>query len=221
MTNLMGFPRKRLGWGIYAPRTLISVCWSIIFSSRSTRENNFGMYRTVLASMTCSFFALDHINYARWGPVHLVDLLVLKRGNPISSRSYQNFSLCPRPFDPTHQWRLTKHMKNLTTQSSPCMEVFCSWTEFINGAWQMTKHLNCWYFGWQQERRFIEMTRSTARNQQGFSSRSPTERAKTPRRSTKFPYVDGLSELLNDCRMVLNSCRSLNQEGSDNYLPVL
>ena len=49
---------------------------------RSIRERNFKMYIQCLIQIVPWLFALDHINYARWLPVHIVDMLNLIKTHP-------------------------------------------------------------------------------------------------------------------------------------------
>ncbi len=41
---------------------------------RAHRERNFHLYVQVLEKLIPLFFALDHVNYARWMPVHIKDM---------------------------------------------------------------------------------------------------------------------------------------------------
>lgn len=49
---------------------------------RSLRESNFNLYVTSTTCLAPWFFALDHINYARWLSVHIRDMHNLKDKNP-------------------------------------------------------------------------------------------------------------------------------------------
>ena len=49
---------------------------------RSIRERNFKLYNQSLSQIIPWLFALDHINYARWLPVHIADMLNLIRSHP-------------------------------------------------------------------------------------------------------------------------------------------
>ena len=40
---------------------------------RAERERNFPLYVEVLEQLVHMFFALDHVNYARWTPIHVRD----------------------------------------------------------------------------------------------------------------------------------------------------
>ena len=55
---------------------------SILMFVRSIREGNFKLYIQTLKQPIPWFFALDHINYARWLPVHLRDIVSLPEKNP-------------------------------------------------------------------------------------------------------------------------------------------
>ena len=47
---------------------------AILLFIRSHREANFALYKDILFELIPYFFALDHVNYARWLPVHLSDM---------------------------------------------------------------------------------------------------------------------------------------------------
>ena len=49
---------------------------------RSIREGNFNLYIESLKKLVPWCFALDHINYARWIPVHLIDKISLEKSHP-------------------------------------------------------------------------------------------------------------------------------------------
>ena len=49
---------------------------------RSLRERNFTLYMDSLLALVPYFFALDRSNYARWLPVHINDMLLLKMKAP-------------------------------------------------------------------------------------------------------------------------------------------
>ena len=46
---------------------------------KAHRENNFTLYVETLEALVAWFFALDHINYARWVPIHVRDMKSLPR----------------------------------------------------------------------------------------------------------------------------------------------
>ena len=46
----------------------------ILIFVRAHREKNFSLYVQVLEELTPLFFALDHVNYSRWMPVHIRDM---------------------------------------------------------------------------------------------------------------------------------------------------
>ena len=88
---------------------------------RAIREGRFLLYREVLNEMCPWFFAFDHINYARWVPVHIRDLMQLEdthpdvfhefvEGNFGVQRSQHKFSLIGK--DQSHE------QSNKTLQSS-------------------------------------------------------------------------------------------------------
>ncbi len=45
---------------------------------RSHRERNLALYVEAMEALAPWFFALDHINYARWLPVHIKDMKALR-----------------------------------------------------------------------------------------------------------------------------------------------
>ena len=49
----------------------------ILIFVRAHREKNFALYVEILEKLTPLFFALDHVNYARWMPVHIRDMKCL------------------------------------------------------------------------------------------------------------------------------------------------
>jgi len=49
---------------------------------RSIREGDFDLFVETLKQMVPWFFALDHVNYARWLPVHLKDMVSLNGRHP-------------------------------------------------------------------------------------------------------------------------------------------
>ena len=57
---------------------------------RSIRERNFPMYVQSLLQIVSWLFALDHINYARWLPVHISDMFNLKKTHPGVYHQFMN-----------------------------------------------------------------------------------------------------------------------------------
>ena len=49
---------------------------------RSIREGNFSLYVQILGKLVPWMFALDLVNYSRWLPIHIRDLLNLKKRHP-------------------------------------------------------------------------------------------------------------------------------------------
>ena len=49
---------------------------------RSIREGNFQLYIESLSKVTPWMFALDHVHYLRWLPVHIRDMMSLKNKHP-------------------------------------------------------------------------------------------------------------------------------------------
>ncbi len=54
----------------------------VLMSVRSLREANFALYMDCLTQLAPWFFSLDHTNYARWVPVHIRDMVNLKKAHP-------------------------------------------------------------------------------------------------------------------------------------------
>ena len=77
---------------------------------RAHRQKNFPLYMKVLEELTPLFFALDHVNYARWVSLHIRDMKFLpqlikeefeSRGNWVVSKTSNPFSAIP--FDQAHE----------------------------------------------------------------------------------------------------------------------
>jgi hypothetical protein len=53
------------------------------------------MYLDALTELACWFHAMDHINYARWTPVHLKDMVELPERHPEVARQFRkgNFTV--------------------------------------------------------------------------------------------------------------------------------
>ena len=71
---------------------------------------NFSLYVEVLEKLTPLFFALDHVNYSRWMPVHIQDMKALpdsiqdefeKQGHWVLSKT--NNLLSSIPIDQAHE----------------------------------------------------------------------------------------------------------------------
>ncbi len=76
----------------------------ILIFVRAHRESNFPLYVEVLEKLVPLFFALDHINYSRWLPVHIRDMRTLpeyikdefeKRCHWVVSKTNNRFSTIP------------------------------------------------------------------------------------------------------------------------------
>ena len=73
------------------------------------REGNFQFYLQVLELLTPLLFALDHVNYSRWMPIHIQDMKCLpdtirdefKTGNWVLSKTKKVFST--NSFDQLHK----------------------------------------------------------------------------------------------------------------------
>ena len=70
--------------------------WSIVLQLelllnvyvRSLRQASFTMYLDALTELACWFHAMDHMNYARWIPVHLKDMTELPERHPEVARKF-------------------------------------------------------------------------------------------------------------------------------------
>ena len=78
---------------------------------RSLRSKNFKLFVESLEEMLPFFFALDHLNYARWLPVHLNDLKSLSSTNPNIYTAFLegNFVVTKR-YETSHRSPLITHM---------------------------------------------------------------------------------------------------------------
>ena len=56
---------------------------------RSFREANFGLYCEALAALIPLFFANNNVNYARWLPIHLRDMVTLEHTHPEVFNEFQ------------------------------------------------------------------------------------------------------------------------------------
>ena len=63
---------------------------TILTLIRAFREGNFALYRESLSELIPYFFANNNVNYARWLPVHLRDMMSLERQHPEVARQFQN-----------------------------------------------------------------------------------------------------------------------------------
>ena len=46
----------------------------VLLVVRAQRQHNFSLYVEALEDLMPLFFALDHVNYARWTPIHIRDM---------------------------------------------------------------------------------------------------------------------------------------------------
>ena len=63
---------------------------TILSLVRSFREANFVLYRQALCALIPFFFANNNINYARWLPVHLKDMLLLEYRHPDLNKEFHS-----------------------------------------------------------------------------------------------------------------------------------
>ena len=82
----------------------------ILIFIRAHREKNFLLYVEVLEKLAPLFFALDHVNYSRWLPVHIKDMKSLphsvkdefeRQCHWVLSKTNNNFSAIP--IDQAHE----------------------------------------------------------------------------------------------------------------------
>lgn len=82
----------------------------ILIFIKAQREKNFTLYVEVLEELIPMFFALDHVNYSRWMPVHIRDMKSLpatimdefkKDSHWVLSKTCNKFSAIP--FDHAHE----------------------------------------------------------------------------------------------------------------------
>ncbi|XP_045131595.1 uncharacterized protein LOC123516404 [Portunus trituberculatus] len=57
---------------------------------RSLRESDFDLYVEILSKLIPWFFALDHVNYARWASVHVRDMISLEHMHPEVVEDFRN-----------------------------------------------------------------------------------------------------------------------------------
>ena len=60
---------------------------------KSLCEGNFNLYVDSLNQLAPWFFALDHVHYARWLPVHIRDMNALDITHPLIYDEFQNGNL--------------------------------------------------------------------------------------------------------------------------------
>ena len=62
---------------------------------RSLRESDFELYKETLSSLIPYFFGLDHVNYSRWLPIHLRDMVSLESKHSSINREFAkgNFTI--------------------------------------------------------------------------------------------------------------------------------
>ena len=55
---------------------------AILVFIRSLRESNFNLYRQALCQLIPYMYANNNVNYARWLPIHLIDMMTLEERHP-------------------------------------------------------------------------------------------------------------------------------------------
>ena len=90
----------------------------ILMFVRAHRQKLFSLYVEVLEELVHLFFALDHVNYARWVPIHLRDMMSLpeaiktefeKQQHWVLSKTNNKFSSIP--IDQAHE-QMNKNVKS-------------------------------------------------------------------------------------------------------------
>ena len=96
--------------------------WNLVFYMllaiytliRSFREGKFELYRYALYEMVPYFFANNNVNYARWIPIHLRDMMVLEEQNPdVGSEFHKGLMSFTGPEDTYPPWQLIRHMSRI------------------------------------------------------------------------------------------------------------
>ena len=79
---------------------------------RAQRQRNFSLYVEALEELIPLFFALDHINYARWTPIHIRDMKSLpdsiakefqNEDHWVLSKTGNKLKFSAIPFDQAHE----------------------------------------------------------------------------------------------------------------------
>lgn len=78
-------------WGLILNLELL-----VLSFIRSYREADFKLYTESLSALIPFFFALDHMNYARWLPIHLRDMLSLESCHPRIFAEFSNGNFAVR-----------------------------------------------------------------------------------------------------------------------------
>ena len=82
----------------------------VLLVVRAQRQHNFNLYVEALEDLVPLFFALDHVNYARWTPIHIRDMKSLplsiarefqRQGHWVLSKTGNTFSAIR--FDQAHE----------------------------------------------------------------------------------------------------------------------
>ena len=77
---------------------------------RAQRQHNFNLYVAALGDLVPLFYALDHVNFAHWTPIHIRDMKSLpmsigrefqRQGHWVLSKTGNRFSAIP--FDQAHE----------------------------------------------------------------------------------------------------------------------
>lgn len=63
---------------------------AILIIVRALREGDFNLYIDALTNIVPWYFALEHIHYARWLPVHIRDMVALRNIHPTAFSEFVN-----------------------------------------------------------------------------------------------------------------------------------
>ena len=84
----------------------------LLLYARSIREGSFQLYIESLVKITPWMFALDHIHYSRWLPVHICDIV-----KSIQKSWQKSMHESTKQATSFHQWLLTSAMSKIMLQS--------------------------------------------------------------------------------------------------------
>ena len=73
---------------------ILSMELTILLLIRSFREANFALYCDALSELIPYFFANNNINYARWLPIHLRDMMSLEQHHPQVRQRVSQWQFC-------------------------------------------------------------------------------------------------------------------------------
>ena len=88
-------------WGSMSAKrwVVLNMELTILTLIRSFREGNFTLYRESLSELIPYFFANNNINYARWLPIHLRDMICLEKQHPDVAREFHQGNFVVHKYD--------------------------------------------------------------------------------------------------------------------------